>query len=171
MFVREEHFRLKDGRLLYVPLNEMTNQLRREAPKKIWKLESAPQTTETIGPQDGFQLRYTLRRRRLPFQSESGMSAVREVVELDRFVMIPVGNVLGETIDEALEETSVFRSRLSGWSARETIITVWVYPDSFREFRELKGKLYEMGFLTAARPIPEDQLISGSPNGTRSAAQ
>ena len=171
VFVREEHFRLKNGRLLYVPLNEMTNQLRREAPKKIWKLDRARQTTETIGPREGFQLRYTLRRNRIPFRTESGMSAVREVVELDRFVMVPLGNASGETVEEVFEETSTFRSRLSGWSSRDTIITVWVYPDSFKEFRELKSGLYEMGFLTAARPIPKNQLISGSPNGTRSAAQ
>ena len=41
VFVREEHFRLKDGRLLFVPLNDMTNQLRNDAPKKMWKLKSA----------------------------------------------------------------------------------------------------------------------------------
>lgn len=171
VFVREEHFRLKDGRLLYVPLNEMTKRLRKEAPKKMWKLESARQTTETIGPQEGFEMRYTLRRNRLPFQTESGLSAVREVIELDRFVMVPVGNNQGETVEEALAPTSTFQSRLSAWSPRDTIVTVWTYPDSFADFRHLKGELYKRGFLTAARPIPKNQLISGSPHGTRSAAQ
>lgn len=171
VFVREEHFRLKNGRLLYVPLNEMTARLRSEAPKKMWKLERARKTTETIGPSQGFQMRYTLQRNRVPVQTESGMRAVREVVELDRFVMVPVGNAPGETVEQALEPTSSFRSRLSGWNPRETIVTIWTYPDSFREFRELKSGLYDLGFLTAARPIPENQLISGSPDGTRSAAQ
>lgn len=171
VFVREEHFRLKDGRLMYVPLNEMTAQLRTEAPKKVWKLERAQQVTETIGPRQGFQMRYTLRRNRVPFQTESGLRAVREVVELDRFVMVPVGKSPGETVLEALEPTSTFRSRLSGWDPRETIVTVWTYPDSFGDFRELKSQLYQLGFLTAARPLPAGQLISGSPDGTRSAAQ
>ncbi len=171
VFVREEHFRLKNGRLLYVPLNEMTARLRSEAPKKMWKLERARKTTETIGPSQGFQMRYTLRRNRVPFQTDSGIRAVREVVELDRFVMVPVGSALGETVKQAMDPTSSFRSRLSGWNPRETIVTVWTYPDSFREFRELKGQLYELGFLTAARPLRENQLISGSPSGTRSAAQ
>lgn len=171
VFVREEHFQLKNGRLLFVPLNEMTAQLRSEAPKKIWKLERARRVTETIGPRHGFQMRYTLQRARVPFQTESGIRAVRDVVELDRFEMVPVGRAPGETVEQALEPTSSFRSRIAGWDPQDTIITVWTYPDSFAEFRELKGKLFELGFLTAARPLPAHQLISGSPEGTRSAAQ
>ncbi len=171
VFVREEHFRLKDGRLSYVPLNEMSAQLRSEAPKKVWKLERARQITETIGPSQGFQMRYTLRRNKVPIQTDSGIRGVREVVELDRFVMVPDGNLRGETVSQALEQTSNLRSRLGGWNPRETIVTIWTYPDSFGEFRELKAGLYELGFLTAARPLPSNQLISGSPEGTRSAAQ
>ena len=171
VFVREEHFRLKDGRLHYVPLNEMTAQLRSEAPKKVWKLERAKQITETIGPSQGFQMRYTLRRNKVPIQTDSGIRAVREVVELDRFVMVPVGNAPGETVSQALGQTSNLRGRMSGWDPRETIITIWTYPNSFGDFRELKAGLYELGFLTAARPLPANQLISGSPDGTRSAAQ
>ena len=171
VFVREEHFRLKDGRLMFVPLNQMTKQLRTEAPKKMWKLKSSRQTTESIGPQDGFELRYTLRRNRVPFRTDSGMSAVREVVELDRFVMVPLGNDQGETLSEAFSPNSAFLHRVSQWDTRDTIITVWVYPDSFSEFRQLKSALYERGYLTAARPLPANQLISGSPHGTRSAAQ
>ena len=171
VFVREEHFCLKNGRLLFVPLNEMTAQLRSEAPKKIWKLDRSRKITEVIGPKHGFQMQYTLRRNRVPFKTESGLRAVREVVELERFVMVPVGSAPGETIQQAMNPTSAFRSRISEWDPRETIITVWTYPDSFAQFRELKKKLYDIGFLTAARPLPEDQLISGSPEGTRSAAQ
>jgi len=171
VFVREEHFRLKGGRLLYVPLNEMTNELRVEAPKKMWKLKNTRQTTESIGPYDGFEMRYTLRRNRVPLRTDSGVTAVREMVELDRFVMVPVGAARGETPEQALEPTSAFSSRLSSWNPRETVITIWTYPDSFAEFRQIKADLYKLGYLTAARPLPADQLISGSPQGTRSAAQ
>ena len=154
-----------------MPLNELTNQLREDAPKKIWKLKTSRETTETLGPRDGFEMRYTLRRNRVPLQTESGLSAVRELVELDRFMMVPVGQARGETVEQALSTTSAFRSRISAFSPRETIITVWTYPDSFGAFRVLKSELYKLGFLTAARPLPKGQLISGSPQGTRSAAQ
>lgn len=171
VFLREEHFRLLGGRLLYVPLNDFTNELKSDAPKKIWKLKKAKQTTETIGPHDGFEMRYTLRRNRVPFQTESGLSAVRELVELDRFVMVPVGNLRGETVEEAISSTSSLRNYLARWSPRDTIITIWTYPDSFAEFRKLRSELYKIGYRTAARPLPAGELISGSPNGTKSAAQ
>ena len=39
VFGREEHFQLKNGRLSHVPLNVLTDQLKAEIPKKIWKLK------------------------------------------------------------------------------------------------------------------------------------
>ena len=39
VFGRERHFRLSGGKLVYVPLNELTEQLRSEAHKNAWKLK------------------------------------------------------------------------------------------------------------------------------------
>ena len=52
-----------------------------------------------------------------------------------------------------------------------TTITIWVYPNSFEQFRQLKAELFKLGYLTAGRPLPEDFPIGGSPDGTRSAAE
>jgi hypothetical protein len=170
VFVREEHFRLHEGRLQYVPLNEMTRQLRSEAPKKLWKLKSASQITETIGPYEGFYMRYKLRRNRVPVTTEAGL-LVREVVELDRFVMLPVDEQGGEPVEAALSARSELRQRLASWDAKNTVVTIWTYPESFADFRRIKAELYQLGYLSAARPLPSNQPISGSPQGTRSAAQ
>ena len=170
VFAREEHFRLLGGRLAYVPLNELAERLKSEAPKKVWKLKEAERTTETIGPRDDFYLKYTLRRGKYVYDTGAG-PGVREVVELERFVMIPASDQLGEKVEDALRPGSQLLERLQGWSADETIVTVWTYPDSFEDFRQLKDSLYGLGFLTAARPLPAGQPISGSPQGTRSAAQ
>jgi hypothetical protein len=170
VFAQEEHFRLLGGRLVYVPLNRLTSQLKAEAPRKLWKLKGTSRIVETIGPQDGFLLKYTLRRGQYAMDTPSG-PAVQEVVELDHFVMIPAGADLGEPLPDALQPGSQFRRRLQAWVPNETIITVWTYPDSYAEFRGLKDQLLELGYLTAARPLPAGQLISGSPQGTRSAAQ
>jgi hypothetical protein len=45
------------------------------------------------------------------------------------------------------------------------------YPESFGDFRTLKKALFDLGYTTAARPLPPGILIGGSPNGSRSAAQ
>jgi hypothetical protein len=85
--------------------------------------------------------------------------------------MIPADDESGEPLAEALQPNSEFSRHLAEWDPNETIITVWTYPDSFGAFRQLKSELYGRGFLTAARPLPDGQPISGSPQGTRSAAQ
>ena len=170
VFGREEHFRLLNGRLAHVPLNELTAQLRSEASRKVWKLEDSPTITETIGPLEQFSLRYTLLKREERIQTPSGVVR-RQAVELDRFILIPASQEIGVPLHEALRSGGDFDRRLRDLVPSETTITVWTYPDSFGEFRELREYLRKRGYLTAARPLPSGHPIGGSPRGTRSAAQ
>lgn len=170
VFGKELHFRLLDGRLAYVPMDELVEQLKAEAPQKLWKLKQAPQITETLGPIDGFRMKYTLEQVAHTVPTRTGM-AVQRGVQLDRFVLLPVRDDLGEPLDEALREGGALDVRLAGERPRETTVTVWVYPNSFQDFRRLKEHLFQRGFLTAGRPLPADTPIGGSPDGSHSAAQ
>ena len=171
VFGKEVHFRLQAGRVAYVPWDELVRKLREEAPQKAWKLKDVPSITEVIGPVRGFRMKYTLRHARRVTPIGGGAVAVARRIELDHFVLIPVRDDLGERLDAALAEDSEFRSILSRYDPDRTTVTVWVYPDSFGSFRRLKAELYRLGFLAAARPMPEGQPIGGSPEGTRSASQ
>ena len=71
----------------------------------------------------------------------------------------------------ALQEGSDFREHLKQMSPGRTTITIWVYPDGFDAFRQIRKELYDMGYAIAARPLPFGQLISGAPDGSKSAAQ
>ena len=170
VFSQEEHFRLLDGRLTYVPLRQMVSRLKSEAPHQVWKLRDAAEVTEVIGPVQGFNLRYTLHRRKVSVPTSQG-DVVRQIVELKEFTVIPVEEDLGVPLADALAGASTLKEQLAEWNADETIVTVWTYPDSFEEFRTLKNELFQAGFLTAARPLPAGHPITGSPNGSRSAAQ
>ena len=170
VFGREEHFRLLGGRLVYVPLNALTDQLRPAARRAVERLRDAPRITETIGPVQGFHMQFTMQRRAVAQQSKYG-AVVREMAELDKFILLSVSDDLGEPLDDALRDDSQFRQMLSTMRPQGTVVTVWTYPDSFAEFRRLKAWLYERGFATAARPLPMGQPIMGSPNGSRSSAQ
>jgi hypothetical protein len=90
---------------------------------------------------------------------------------LERFVLIPVRSDLGEPLETALQDGAEFRSLISQFDPNRTTVTVWVYPDSFDQFRQVKETLFRMGYLTAGRPMPEGQPIGGAPDGTRSASQ
>jgi hypothetical protein len=170
VFGKEIQFRLTGGKLAYIPWDDLLNRLKDEAPEKIWKLKDADSITETLGPVGDFRMKYILRRARYAVAMPGGDS-VRERVELERFTITPVREDLGETVDQALQPGSNFNLMLAGADPRQTTITIWLYPDSFQHFRKIKHALYERGFLTASRPMPEGHPIGGSPDGSRSAAQ
>ena len=83
----------------------------------------------------------------------------------------PLNEPHGQPIQQVLANRSELDIELAGRNPGTTSITVWVYPDSFAAFRQLKEHLYARGFATAARPLPADHLISGGPDGSRSSAQ
>lgn len=170
VFTKECHFRLLAGKLVYVPLTEMVERLQSDAPNKVHRLKNAPRIEETLPIIQGFGGKYILRRAEVDLMTKFG-PARQSSVELEKIWLIDAEENLGEPLQEALQGGSQFRARLAGLDPQRSVITVWVYPDSFEEFRMLKAELYKAGFLTAARPLPSGHPIGGAPDGTRSAAQ
>ncbi len=170
VFTREIHFRLLGGRLVYVPWNELLERFKADAPQKVWKLQDAAEIVETVGPVAGFQGKYALRRGEYVLETRMG-PAVQKGVEFEGLIIEPLTDNPGEPLERALQPQSQFRSLLGGFNPDDTTITVWVYPDSYHQFRTLKAELVKLGYATAARPLPEGFPIGGAPSGTRSAAQ
>ena len=170
VFGTELHFRLLAGRLTYIPWDELVAQLKEDAPRNVAKLKDAAHVTETLGPIGGFRMKYTLRRVQ-QVAPAAGSLAVQQRVELDRFTLVSVRDDLGEPLQEALSEGSEFYASLQRFDPHRTTVTVWVYPDSFDQFRMLKAELFRRGFSTAGRPLPAGHPIGGSPDGSRSASQ
>ena len=92
-------------------------------------------------------------------------------MQLARWTLIPASGYLGEPVEAALSPGSLFLEILAGRRPHSTTVTIWTYPDSFAEFRRIKAELFTRGFATAGRPLPDSVPISGSPHGSRSAAQ
>ena len=111
VFGRELHFRLSQGRLSYIPWDELVEELKNEAPRQIWRLKDEPQFTETLGPVGGFWMKYTLKRTETTIPTKVGISVQRRV-ELDHFVLTPVSENQGEPLDQALRPASQFRTLL-----------------------------------------------------------
>jgi len=159
----EIHFRLSLGRIAYLPVHELVEQLKSIAPTHFSKLNNRSRITDEIGPVGDFRLRFTLAKPPGPFNN---------YVQLSKWSLVPTSKSIGETVREALSGGSLFRRNLGQYSrSKRPNVTIWVYPDSFKSFRIVKKQLYKEGFLVAARPLPEGVLVSGSPDGTRSSAQ
>jgi hypothetical protein len=167
----EAHFQLSGGSIVHIPLQELLEQFRADAKRKSYKLLELPEITETIGPVDGFRLKYTLERHDATMEDVKATGRTGSYVQLKKWTLIPVVDALGEPVDVALNEGSAFRKALSKLRAGQHTITIWTYDDSFAAFRQIRKELYRLGFTTAARPLPQGQPITGSPDGSKSAAQ
>ena len=169
----EVHFRLRGGRIAVVPIEDLAKKMNIDAQEKVSKLRSESEITETVGPIDGFRLRYTLERR--DFQPDDprrgGRSRGGSRIRLSLFELIPVTEPLGETVSEAQADGSMYHQVLAGLRPEHTAVTLWVYGDSFPEFRKVREELHRAGFAVAGRPLPDGVPIRGSPEGTKSSAE
>jgi hypothetical protein len=170
VFGTEIHFRLLNHRLTYVPWDEMIERLKADAKNHLSKLRDTPRVELSLPEVAGFGARYVLRRTEAQVELKSG-TARQSGIELEHVYFIDAEANLGQPIAEVFLPGSEFRTRLAALKPQSTTVTIWVYPDSFDDFRLFKAELFKNGFLTAARPMPMGEPIAGSPSGTRSSAE
>lgn len=170
VFGKEVHLRLAGGRLAFIPWDDLVERLKADVPRKIHRLQETPSFTETLGPVDGFSIRYTMKRTEQRVGPGS-TGPVQQRAELERFLMLPMADDVGESVEQALRANSDFLARFERLDPARTTVTVWVYPDSYGYFRTFKKLLFDKGFLTAARPLPDGHPVGGSPDGSRSTAE
>jgi hypothetical protein len=166
----EVHFQIRRGCIVYIPLERLIEQFKGDAQRQVDKLRHDAEVTETVGPVGGFRLQYTMERRDVEADLSS-RSRGGSYARLTRWTVVPESDDMGEAADEALAPNSAFHKALSKIRPGRTTITVWVYADSFDAFRQIRKELYRLGYPVAARPLPMDVPISGSPEGSKSAAQ
>jgi len=170
VFGNEVHFRLLNHRLTYVPWDEMIERLKVDARNHLSKLRDNPRVELSLPEYAGFGAHYILRRSEVEVETRGG-TARHSGIELEQIYLVDAEPNLGQPIAQALAPGSEFRGRIAACRPQSTTITVWVYPDSFDDFRALKAELFKLGFPTAARPLPMGEQIAGSPSGSRSSAE
>lgn len=166
----ELHFQIRNGRVAYIPLERLLKELVGDARQKIYRLLEVPEVSGTVGPLGGYRLQYVLVRRNVQIEDRTGEGVNGAMVQLKRWVLQPIADI-GDPTDKVLDETSEFRRRLAGYHPEKTIVTIWCYPDGFADFRRLRDFLHQQGFSVAGRPLPNGYPITGSPGGSKSAAQ
>jgi hypothetical protein len=91
-------------------------------------------------------------------------------VNVTRWKIDPDSSLTEETFDQAIRPGSRYRQRIET-AVPDTVITMWIYPDSFSGFAPLREIAHGLQLRVAARPLPEGTPIVGSPSGSRSTAQ
>ena len=159
---REIHVRLFGGRIVYVPLTELIIQMRRHVSEDVNRYLRQQASVGKVGPIENFELEFLLVSYKAPVQG----------VRLQYGEVMPRFEPIGEPLRVALgSPQSEFRRKLSAFRRDIYTVTVWVYPDSFEEYHELKRFLHDLGYTVAARPMNMGDPISISPFGVRSATQ
>jgi len=166
----EIHFRIKNNRIAYMPINELTEDLKRRVVKNRQTLMQTHNLTGTVGPINGFSMKYSVSLQEAPVadQLRSGGGLVR--IGVDGWEIMPEKEVQGETEAQAFKQGSNFDSYIAN-SGQKTTLTLWVYTDSFSLARKVQAHAQQMGYRVAARPLPEGVPIIGSPNGSKSFSQ
>lgn len=170
VFGEELHFRLKGGRLAVVPIERLVEEIQRDFQRSVSSSREG-RMDAAVGPIQGFVARYEMDKSQETI-TQGGRIGTATRIQLVGLTVEPLSEPHGEKLETVLaSEGNTLDIELAGRSPEKTTVTVWVYPDSFAEFRKLKEHLYARGYATAARPLPMDRPISGGPQGSKSNAQ
>jgi len=167
----EAHLLVANGRVIFVPLEPLLEEFKSRAQRQVHRLAEQAELTDAVGPIGGFRLRYTLERYDVPMDVARQTGRGGSYARLQKWTLIPTSNELGEPVRLALKADSDFRRELQKILPGRTTITIWVYPDGFDAFRQIRKELYRLNYSIAARPLPPGTPIAGSPDGSKSAAQ
>lgn len=166
----ELHFRLAEGRVARVPIDELVARLKPEIERQKEWIARYRRHQGRIGPIEGFSMDYVVERERLGVVEELRYGVQMMRIGVTGWKVTPDAGLVTESVDEALRSESRFMSALRLADEKATL-TFWVYPDSFAAYRRLQEFAHEEGFDVAARPLPHGVPIAGSPNGSRSSSQ
>lgn len=169
VFGEEIHLRLKDNRVSVVPIDSLVKELERDLQRNLSGSRQG-QFDGAIGPIRGYVARYVMEKRQ-GVVTRGGRAQMATRVQVVGMKLEPTSEPHGQPMSKTLNGTSELDIELAGHDPGTTTVTVWVYPESFGAFRQLKERLYAKGFATAARPLPKDEKIGLSSQGSRSSAQ
>jgi hypothetical protein len=166
----EYHFELNHGRITYINLERLLDKTREDAQVRIRMSDRVPVISNKVGPVGAFSLEYELVRA-MPGTMEELLERKSMRFDLRSWELVPEFETRGETFESTRNPLSEFSRAISRLSPGRSTITLWVYPDSFLLYRQIRAELIAHGFSVAGRPLPEGVTIRGSPMGTQSAAQ
>lgn len=170
----EFFFECRDGRVTFIDIASLMAELKRSAQDKVERLRDQWRISDVTTSVGAFRLRYTIERQRELLETLTDSTpGVRDNyrVDLNSWELEALYPVRGETLAEALAPGSQFRQVVDKLDAQLATVTIWVYPESFPMFRQLRDHLYERDLVVAGRPLPAGYPIRCSRTGTRSLGQ
>jgi hypothetical protein len=167
----EVHVLLADDHVAVVPFDDLVDQMKLDAQANVWRLKQQDEMERTIGPIQGFRLRYCFVKEDVVGRSNAGTYMTGSVCRFSHCYMLPVASPTGEPAEEAMSPNSEFFLQLRRLRPEGTTITIWTYPGNYDRLRELKSTVRDAGFQIAVRPLPPGMPIGASRHGSESLSE
>ncbi len=166
------HLRLKKGLVSVVPFDELLGEVQNHVEDIRRRLQTSDHVVDTFGPIDGYRIRMTVSRMADPSSVGGPRAGQIQRMVYDQFAeVLPTSEGIGQDVEQALMPGGSLYTYLQEHRRQSPSVVVWLYTDSFDDFRMLKRTLWEMGFSLATRPMVPGSNIGASPHGTKAAAQ
>jgi hypothetical protein len=156
----ELHFECKGGRVSYVDFPGFVAEVNKQVQQRKQDIMQQGRIEGVTSPSGSFQAHYLLELNRLDGNRLESLCVIE-----------PLAAVRGESLEASLAPGSEFRHVVEGVDARLTVITFWVYPDSFALYRRLRDSLYERDVEVACWPLRDGAHITFGSRGTKSRGQ
>jgi multidrug efflux pump subunit AcrA (membrane-fusion protein) len=171
--VEEVMFECQRGRVTLLDQSALVEIAKRDAKGKIDQLRIQWEVRDVTTSVGAFRLRYVLERERTALDGVGGGGPVTDGFRagLTAWVAEPVIDDRGETVEQAMKPGSAFRRVIDALDPQQTAVTLWVYPDSFAMYRQLRDWLHGRDVVVAGRPLPNAVPIASSRRGTKSRGQ
>jgi hypothetical protein len=167
-------FECRAGRVTFIDLQTFLTDIRNCIEDKGKQLRDTWSVNDVTAPSGPFRLRFTIERERGSMDVVAGIAPDAHGgyrYGLSEWVVEPLAAHRGEAIDAALATGSQFRRIVDGVDPGATVVTFWVYPDSFELYRRLRDYLYDRDVVVAGRPLLDGVPIASSRRGTVSRGQ
>jgi hypothetical protein len=166
------HLRLRGGLVSIVPVKQLRDEFELHSEGIRRRLQANSNVVETFGPINGYRAKFTFIKRAAAGSVRGHIAGqVRENVLETYIEFLPTSDDIGQSVEQALMPGSALHAYLQSHRKESPPVDVWLYTDSFDEFRHLKRALWEMGFPLATRPMRMHDTIGASPYGSKSATQ
>ena len=167
---KEVHVLLSEDHVAVVPFDELLELMKQDVAANIWRLRQEDELERTIGPVNGFRLRYWFIKTAVVARSESGTVMAGAFPQFSRCYFLPESEPAGEPAAEAMLPDSGFARHLQRIRPGTTV-TIWTYPGNYDRLRELKRAIREFGLQIAVRPLPPGMPIGASRGGSESVSE
>jgi len=168
---KEVHLLLSDDHVAIVPFDELLEVMKEDISSNVWRLRQQEEMERTIGPINGFRLKYCFVKEDVMRQSSAGTYMTGSISRFSHCYFLPVATPVGEPAEESMKPNSELFQHLKRLRPAGTTVTVWTYPGNYDRLRTLKRSIRELGFQIAVRPLPKGMPLGASRHGSESLSE